>query len=60
MQQALADRTAVETATGMLMERHTTDHESARRMLIEASKEQGRALAQVARRVLDGATDTTR
>lgn len=60
MRKALADRTAVETATGMLMERHSADHESARRMLIDASREQGRALAQVARRVVEGTTDTTR
>jgi GAF domain-containing protein len=59
MRQALADRTAVETATGMLMERHTTDHETARRMLIDDSQAQGRPLAQIARRVVDRATDTT-
>ncbi|KUG62097.1 hypothetical protein AVL61_03215 [Kocuria rosea subsp. polaris] len=60
MQQALADRTAVETATGMLMERHATDHESARRLLIEASRQQRRPLAQIARRIAERATDPTR
>jgi GAF domain-containing protein len=60
MRQAIADRTAVETATGMLMERHATDHETARRMLIDDSQAQGRPLAQIARRVVERATDTTR
>ncbi len=59
MQQALADRTAVETATGMLMERHATGHDTARRMLIEASRHQNRPLAQIARRVVERATDAT-
>ncbi|GAA1774389.1 GAF and ANTAR domain-containing protein [Kocuria aegyptia] len=58
MQQALTDRTAVEAATGMLMERHSTDHESARRMLLTASRDQGRPLAQIARRVLERTADT--
>lgn len=59
MQQALSDRTAVETATGMLMERHSTDHESTRRMLIEASRDRDRPLARIARRVVERATDKT-
>ena len=59
LQQAITNRTAVETATGMLMERHATDHETARRMLIGASQAQGRPLAQIARRVVERAVDTT-
>lgn len=59
MQQALADRTAVETATGMLMERHATGHETARRLLIEASRSQHRPLAQIARRIVERAADAT-
>ncbi|GAA1751636.1 GAF and ANTAR domain-containing protein [Kocuria aegyptia] len=59
LQQAIADRTAVETATGMLMERHATDHEAARRTLIDASRAQGRPLAQIARQVVERAADTT-
>ena len=59
LQQAITNRTAVETATGMLMERHATDHETARRMLIGASQAQGRPLAQIARRVVERAADTT-
>lgn len=60
MRRTIADRTTVETATGMLMERHTTDHETARRMLIDASRRQARPLAQIARQVLERATGPTR
>ena len=41
------------------MERHATDHETARRMLIDASQAQGRPLAQIAHRVVERAVDTT-
>lgn len=49
----------METATGTLMERHATDHESARRMLLEASQDQRRPLAQLARGVVERAADAT-
>lgn len=50
---ALADRQDVETATGILMERHGVDHDTARTRLLAASRERRRPLADLARQVLD-------
>lgn len=57
LQAVLADRQAVETATGVLMERHRLDHDAARCRLMEQSRREGLTMAQVARDVLSGASD---
>jgi putative methionine-R-sulfoxide reductase with GAF domain len=56
---ALSDRKAVETATGILMERHHVDLEPARYMLIELSRTDTEPLADVARKVLARSSETT-
>jgi len=56
---ALADRQAVETATGMLMERHGLDHDTARRRLMAASRTRRQPLAELARHILVRSEDTT-
>jgi transcriptional regulator with GAF, ATPase, and Fis domain len=55
LQAALADRQAVEAATGVLMERHRVDHGAARSQLIETSRLHGVPMAQLAREILTGA-----
>ncbi|MBI4899164.1 MAG: GAF and ANTAR domain-containing protein [Actinobacteria bacterium] len=57
---ALSARNAVETATGILMERHQMDLEAARYRLIELSRTSAEPLADVARSVLDRSSDTSR
>ncbi|MFC4903919.1 GAF and ANTAR domain-containing protein [Kocuria oceani] len=54
---ALADRRAVDLATGMLMERHGTDAQGARATLLHASRALGLPLTRVASRVLERAPD---
>lgn len=54
VQRALSDRQAIETATGMLMERHGTDHEAARNRLLAHSRRARQQLAEVARQVIAG------
>lgn len=53
---ALADRQAVETATGILMERHNLDLVAARRRLLAVSRSRRQPTAEVARHLL-GRTD---
>lgn len=55
LREALEDRRAVEMATGVLMERHGEDQAGARHRLLRASREQGRPLTDVARRVVQRA-----
>jgi transcriptional regulator with GAF, ATPase, and Fis domain len=57
LQAVLADRQAVETATGMLMERHRIDRDAARLQLIEHSRLHGVPMAQLAREVVTGSAD---
>jgi len=57
---ALADRQAIETATGMLMERHHMNHEAARYLLMDESRSQRQPLADLARSVIAGSSGTTR
>lgn len=56
LQAVLADRQAVETATGVLMERHGLDHDTARSRLLELSRGRRLPLAQLARTILDPST----
>ncbi len=56
---ALSHRKVVETATGILMERHHVDLEAARYILIELSRTNAQSLADVARKVLDQSSETT-
>lgn len=53
----LGDRQAVDTATGILMERHHLSRPSAHQRLQEAANAQGRALTETARQLLDELTD---
>ena len=57
LQAALADRKAVETATGMLMERHGLGHDAARSRLMSASRSQRRPVAEIARGLVARAAD---
>ena len=52
LQAALADRRAVETATGMLMERHELDHATARSRLLATSRSRRLPVAELAREIL--------
>lgn len=54
---ALSDRRSVDVATGVVMERRGVDQRRARVVLLEASREQGRGLVEIARSVLGGAGD---
>ncbi|MGQ1839929.1 GAF and ANTAR domain-containing protein [Kocuria turfanensis] len=54
---ALADRRAVDLATGMLMERHGTDAQSARITLLHASRALDLPMTRIASRVLERAPD---
>ena len=54
LQAVLADRQAVEAATGILMERHQIDHGTARSHLMEQSRLRGVPMARLAREVLTG------
>ncbi|WP_053004795.1 GAF and ANTAR domain-containing protein [Kocuria sp. SM24M-10] len=54
---ALADRRAVDLATGMLMERHGTDAQGARATLLHASRALDLPLTRIASRVLERAPD---
>lgn len=56
LQALLADRQAVETATGVLMERHHLDHDTARSRLLETSRRQRVLVAELARTILDPST----
>lgn len=53
LQALLADRQAVETATGVLMERHRIDHDTARSRLLETSRRRRVPVADLARTILD-------
>lgn len=57
LQSALADRRSVETATGMVMERHGIDHDAAREQLLVTSRRLRRPLAELARDILARSTD---
>ncbi len=50
--EALADRQAIDSATGMLMERHQIDRDAARYQLMGESRRSGERLADVARGVI--------
>ncbi len=56
---ALADRRAVETATGILMERNRIDHDTARYRLLDESRSTTQPLADLARSVIAGPSGTT-
>lgn len=56
LQAALSDRQAVETATGVLMERHRIDHDAARSRLLETSRRRRVLVAELARTILDPST----
>lgn len=55
LQAALSDRQAVETATGMLMERHGLAHDAARTRLMATSRDRRQPLAELARDIVGGA-----
>ncbi|MCF6736180.1 GAF and ANTAR domain-containing protein [Blastococcus sp. KM273129] len=55
MRQAVRDRDVVSTAKGVLMGRHSVDEDTALRMLFSRSRDQGVALADAARAVVDPA-----
>lgn len=57
LQAALADRRAVDLATGMLMERHGSDAQSARVMLLHASRTQDLPMTRLASRVIGRAPE---
>ncbi len=52
LQAMLEDRQAVETATGMLMERHHLDHDTARSRLLETARSRRLPVAQLARTIV--------
>jgi transcriptional regulator with GAF, ATPase, and Fis domain len=56
---ALADRQAIDTATGLLMERHGLGQDAARYRLMDASRAGGHTLAHLARQVLSGTSEPT-
>lgn len=58
LQAGLADRQAIDRATGMLMEQRATDADDAHAVLITASLAQGRPMAEVARQVLERHPDS--
>lgn len=58
LRRALADRQVVETATGMLMERHNLDLVAARRRLLAVSRRRRQPTADVARHLLDRTDDS--
>lgn len=57
LQSALADRQAVETATGMLMERHGLSHDQARLRLLAMSRSRGLPIAELGRAILTRSTE---
>lgn len=57
LQAVLADRQAVEAATGMLMERHGLDHAAARSRLLAGSRRLGRPMGELARSILARSTE---
>lgn len=57
LQAALADRQAVETATGLVMERHDLTHETARSRLLAASRTRRQPLSELARDLLARRTE---
>ena len=52
LQAGLADRQAIDRATGMLMEQRATDPDDAHAMLLTASLTRGRPMVEVARQIL--------
>ncbi len=59
LKSALADRRNVETATGMLMERHGIDHDTAREQLLGMARHTKRPLAELARDVVARSSDAS-
>lgn len=59
LKSVLTDRRSVETATGMLMERHGTDHDTARELLLVNSRRLRRPLVELARDVVARSSDVS-
>ena len=57
LQAGLAERQTIDRATGMLMEQRATDPQDAHCVLLTASRNRGRPMAEVARQVLDRRPD---